>query len=329
MATDASPKFQQAELIPVPPQPDYSPQVAAVDHDGLHFWQFMIAGSAAGMVEHMAMFPVDTIKTQMQALGSCPIKSASVKQAVHSILKSDGASGFYRGIGAMALGAGPAHAAYFSVYEICKKSFSGGNPDNHVAHAAAGVCATIASDAVLTPMDMVKQRLQLGSSPYKGVWDCVSRVMRQDGIGAFYASYRTTVLMNAPFTAIHFATYEAVKRGLMEVSHSPESLSDETLVVHATAGAAAGALAAALTTPLDVVKTQLQCQGVCGCDRFKSGSIGDVFRTIVKKDGYRGLVRGWMPRMLFHAPAAAICWSTYEAAKSFFQDTNNNIDNLT
>lgn len=70
-------------------------------------------------------------------------------------------------------------------------------------------------------------------------------------------------------------------------------------------------------------------QGVCGCDRFKSGSIGDVFRTIVKKDGYRGLIRGWMPRMLFHAPAAAICWSTYEAAKSFFQDTNNNIDNLT
>ncbi|KAH6814218.1 Mitochondrial substrate carrier family protein [Perilla frutescens var. frutescens] len=331
MASDASPKFQQAELIPVPPQPDYSSEIAAVEHDGLHFSQFMIAGSVAGMVEHMAMFPVDTIKTQMQALGSCPIKSASVKQAVHSILKSDGAGGFYRGIGAMALGAGPAHAAYFSVYEICKKRFSGGNPDNHVAHAASGVCATIASDAVLTPMDMVKQRLQLGNSPYKGVWDCVSRVLRQDGIRAFYASYRTTVLMNAPFTAVHFTTYEAAKRGLMEFSHSPESLSDESLVVHATAGAAAGALAAALTTPLDVVKTQLQCQGVCGCDRFVSGSIGDVFQTIIKKDGYRGLMRGWMPRMLFHAPAAAICWSTYEAAKSFFQELNNsnNIDNVT
>ncbi|KAL1552922.1 mitoferrin-like [Salvia divinorum] len=331
MATDASPKFQQAELIPLPPQPDYSPGVAAVEHDGLRFWQFMIAGSVAGMVEHMAMFPVDTIKTQMQALGSCPIRSASIGQAVQSILKADGARGLYRGIGAMALGAGPAHAAYFSVYEICKKSFSGGDPDNHAAHAAAGVCATVASDAVLTPMDMVKQRLQLGSSPYKGVLDCVARVMRQDGFGAFYASYRTTVLMNAPFTALHFAAYEAAKRGLTEVSHSPESLSDETLVVHATAGAAAGAIAAALTTPLDVVKTQLQCQGVCGCDRFASGSIGDVFRTIIKKDGYRGLMRGWMPRMLFHAPAAAICWSTYEAAKSFFQDSNNgnNINNVT
>ncbi|KAG9154298.1 hypothetical protein Leryth_000750 [Lithospermum erythrorhizon] len=80
---------------------------------------------------------------------------------------------------------------------------------------------------------------------------------------------------------------------------------------------------AVVTTPLDVVKTQLQCQGVCGCDRFASSSISDVLRTIVKKDGYSGLMRGWFPRMLFHAPAAAICWSTYEAAKEFFQDSNN------
>lgn len=63
-------------------------------------------------------------------------------------------------------------------------------------------------------------------------------------------------------------------------------------------------------------------QGVCGCDRFVNGSIKDVLRTIVEKDGYRGLMRGWMPRMLFHAPAAAICWSTYEAGKSFFQELN-------
>ncbi|KAL8055896.1 hypothetical protein ABFX02_04G084800 [Erythranthe guttata] len=329
MATDASPKFQKPDLLAVPHQPDYQPAIAAaaaVEHDGLHFWQFMVAGSTAGMVEHMSMFPVDTIKTRMQALGSCPIKSASVNQAVRSILKSDGPKGFYRGIGAMALGAGPAHAVYFSVYEFCKKRFSGGNPDNHAAHAASGVCATVVSDGVLTPMDMVKQRLQLGDSPYKGVWDCVKRVLREEGFGAFYASYRTTVLMNAPFTAVHFATYEAAKRGMMEVS--PESTSEETLVVHATAGAAAGALAAALTTPFDVVKTQLQCQGVCGCDRFVSSSIRDVVRTIVEKDGYRGLMRGWMPRMLFHAPAAAICWSTYEAAKSFFQESNDG-NNLT
>ncbi|KAI3410805.1 uncharacterized protein J3R85_018402, partial [Psidium guajava] len=291
-------------------------------HDGLRFWQFMIAGSIAGSVEHMAMFPVDTVKTQMQAMGSCPVKSVpvGVAHSLRSILKSDGPMGLYRGIAAMGLGAGPAHAVYFSVYEVCKKFFSGGDPRNSAAHAVSGVCATVASDAVLTPMDVVKQRLQLRDSPYKGVGDCMRRVLKEEGVRAFYASYRTTVVMNAPFTAVHFATYEAAKRALMEFS--PENADDERWVVHATAGAAAGAAAAAVTTPLDVVKTQLQCQGVCGRDRFKTTSIGDVIESIVKKDGYRGLVRGWIPRMLFHAPAAAICWSAYEASKGFFQELN-------
>ncbi|KAL8213910.1 hypothetical protein R6Q57_003359 [Mikania cordata] len=327
MATTEAAKFKNSDLIPIPQPPDYHTEITVSPaHDGLHFWQFMIAGSVAGMVEHMAMFPIDTIKTRMQVLGSCPIKSASLRQALQSILISDGPAGLYRGIGAMGLGAGPAHAVYFSVYEMCKRKFiSSQNPNNPVAHAAAGVFATVASDAVFTPMDMVKQRLQLGSgSPYKGVFDCVRVVLKEEGFGAFYASYRTTVLMNAPFTAVHFATYEAAKRGLTRVW--PEGTSEEQLVVHATAGAAAGALAAAVTTPLDVVKTQLQCQGVCGCDRYVNGSVKDVLKTIVRKDGYRGLFRGWTPRMLFHAPAAAICWSTYEAGKSFFQELNNNDD---
>ena len=63
-------------------------------------------------------------------------------------------------------------------------------------------------------------------------------------------------------------------------------------------------------------------QGVCGCDKYSSSSIGEVIKSVVIKDGYHGLMRGWIPRMLFHAPAAAICWSTYEASKSFFQRLN-------
>lgn len=34
--------------------------------DGLPLSRYMLAGAVAGMVEHVAMFPVDTIKTRMQ-----------------------------------------------------------------------------------------------------------------------------------------------------------------------------------------------------------------------------------------------------------------------
>ncbi|KAJ1297562.1 hypothetical protein BS78_01G386200 [Paspalum vaginatum] len=307
-----------------PPKPVLS---APATHDGLRFWQYMLAGSVAGVVEHTAMFPVDTLKTHMQA-GAPPCRPAlSLGAALRNAVAGEGgALALYRGLPAMALGAGPAHAVYFSVYEFAKSALTERlGPNNPAAHAASGVLATVASDAVFTPMDTVKQRLQLTSSPYTGVGHCIRTVLRDEGASAFFVSYRTTVVMNAPYTAVHFATYEAAKRMLGDLAADEESLA-----VHATAGAAAGALAAAVTTPLDVVKTQLQCQfklafylqGVCGCERFSSGSIGDVFRTIIKRDGYSGLMRGWKPRMLFHAPAAAICWSTYEASKSFFERFN-------
>ncbi|KAF6174658.1 hypothetical protein GIB67_006310 [Kingdonia uniflora] len=239
-------------------------EVETVGRDGLAFWKYMLAGSIAGMVEHMAMFPVDTLKTRMQMLGATPSccahsPSHHVGPFLASIMRSEGPLGLYRGIGAIGLGAGPAHAVYFSVYEVCKEKLGGNLPGHHpLFHAVSGVVATTASDAVLTPMDVVKQRLQLRSSPYFGVKDCVLRIIREEGIGAFYASYRTTVVMNAPFTAVHFSTYEAMKKILSGVS--PENASEERLLVHICAGGVAGALAGAVTTPLDVVKTRLQCQ---------------------------------------------------------------------
>lgn len=61
--------------------------------------------------------------------------------------------------------------------------------------------------------------------------------------------------MNAPFTAVHLTTYETAKRALFDIS--PGKAGDRKVMVLATAGAAAEALAAVLTTPLDVVKTRL------------------------------------------------------------------------
>lgn len=208
------------------------------------------------------MFPIDTLKTRMQAVS----RPCRPPLGLRAALLTENPAALYRGLSAMVLGAGPAHAVYFYVYELSKKLLSvNQNPNNPLIHASSGILATVSSDAVFTPMDTIKQRLQLNNSPYKGVMDCIRTVRREEGIGAFFKSYKTTVVMNAPFTAVHFATYEAAKRMLIEVS--PQSAEEERLVVHATAGAAAGAIAAAVTTPLDVVKTQLQCQ-VCFLNQF-------------------------------------------------------------
>lgn len=341
------------------------------------FYGHMISGALAGTTEHCAMFPLDTIKTRLQTAGAAGTAggvhgvgggatqpgfgpAGALRTVVRGILTKEGVRGLYRGLAAVGLGAGPAHAVYFATYEGAKETF-GGNCAGHnpVAHAAAGVCATIVGDAVQNPVDTVKQRLQMAGSPYKSVTDCVYRVMREEGVGALYRSYPTTLVMNIPFTAVHFAVYEGAKR----VLQSRWKLEEEGFWVQFTAGGFAGGLASAVTTPLDVVKTRMQthceaieCEvvstvetatekGVCAiqgdakrCARitpppmeaakvqaaeamaaspYSSSSVSTVMRTILTEEGGAALFRGIVPRVLFHIPAAAICWATYEASKRY------------
>jgi solute carrier family 25 iron transporter 28/37 len=62
-------------------------------------------------------------------------------------------------------------------------------PGHHpAATAVAGACATVVADAILTPLDTVKQRLQIANSPYSSMLNCASRTLRDEGWQAFYRS---------------------------------------------------------------------------------------------------------------------------------------------
>lgn len=99
----------------------------------------------------------------------------------------------------MLLGCRPAHALYFATYEVAKEAF-GVQRSTHapVATAAAGACATVVNDALMTPGDVIKQRLQIANSPYRGLLDCVVRTYRAEGLAAFYRSYQLTVCRSLP-----------------------------------------------------------------------------------------------------------------------------------
>lgn len=74
--------------------------------------------------------------------------------------------------------------------------------------------------------------------------------------------------MNIPFMAIYFASYEGSKQSLIDYAHG-----EETLLIQGVAGGLAGGAAAALTTPLDVVKTRLQLEGVSSPVRYVSMNV--------------------------------------------------------
>ncbi|KAM9857210.1 mitoferrin-2-like [Aulostomus maculatus] len=294
----------------------------------------MLAGSVAGIMEHCLMYPIDCVKTRMQSLHPEPgARYRNVMDALRQIVRTEGVWRPIRGVNVLAVGAGPAHALYFACYEKIKFSLSDAihpGTNSHFANGVAGCMATVIHDAIMNPAEVVKQRIQMFNSPYRGVLDCVGSTLRQEGPAAFYRSYTTQLTMNVPFQALHFMTYEYLQELLNpHRQYNPSS--------HVVSGALAGALAAAATTPLDVCKTLLNTQeaqtihviqaeaatpaGAVGAatasapgSRHISG-LGEAFRTVYRMGGVPAFFKGVQARVIYQMPSTAISWSVYEFFK--------------
>ena len=70
--------------------------------------QYMLAGAVAGVAEHVAMFPVDTVKTRMQALAhpGQQLHGAPLHLALKNIIRREGFFRLYSGVSAVAWTAG-------------------------------------------------------------------------------------------------------------------------------------------------------------------------------------------------------------------------------
>lgn len=90
-------------------------------------------------------------------------------------------------------------------------------------------------------------------------------------------------------------------------------------------GCAAGAAVAALTTPLDVVKTRVQIRDIAPVDFASStetvpgvsrrGIVGELAH-IAHTGGVDALFAGWGPRAARAAPTGAIVLVAYEVVKT-------------
>ncbi|XP_077462297.1 mitoferrin-2-like [Stigmatopora argus] len=300
---------------------------AEIDYEGLPqgatTGTHMLAGAVAGIMEHCLMYPIDCVKTRMQSLRPEPnARYRNVMDALRQIVRTEGIWRPIRGVNVLAVGAGPAHALYFACYERIKFTLSNAihpGANSHFANGVAGCVATVIHDAMMNPAEVVKQRIQMFGSPYRGMLDCVTTTLRQEGPAAFYRSYTTQLTMNVPFQALHFMTYEYLQETLNpHRQYNPTS--------HVVSGALAGALSAAVTTPLDVCKTLLNTQEAAAAHVLQADAggssavrrisgLGEALRTVYRAGGVAAFFKGGQARVIYQMPSTAISWSVYEFFK--------------
>ncbi|GMI16585.1 hypothetical protein TrLO_g15608 [Triparma laevis f. longispina] len=253
------------------------------------FLAALVSGAFAGFAVDVSLYPIDTLKTRLQS--------------PKGFLASGGFTGIYRGLGSVAIGSAPGAALFFTVYETSKFY----TPDNSLGHMMSASFGEIAACLVRVPTENVKTRMQINSSN-SSLSKTVKQILKGEGVRNMYNGFGITLMREIPFAFIQFPIYERMK--LLVSTYQSEPASP---IQSAICGSFGGAIAAAVTTPLDVVKTRLMVgediQGV------KYTSVGDTVKRIVRDEGRMTLLNGIQPRIMWISIGGFVFFGAYEACK--------------
>jgi solute carrier family 25 (adenine nucleotide translocator) protein 4/5/6/31 len=165
--------------------------------------------------------------------------------------------------------------------------------------------AAVVSKTAAAPIERIKmvvqnqdEMLKRGSleKPFKGITDCTSWIMRNEGVLAFWKSNFTNCLRYFPTQALNFAFKGAVKKmSLLKKNKSDSYLT--SMVKNITAGGVAGTGSLLFVYHLDYARTRLanDLKGTKkGAAEREFNGLLDVYRKTMAADGVGGLYRGFV-----------------------------------
>ncbi|KAG6047633.1 hypothetical protein E4U39_000269 [Claviceps sp. Clav50 group G5] len=302
-----------------------------------------IAGALAAFTVDVLVYPLDTIKTRFQSQDYVTTYASNKQNAL-------ALRGLYQGIGSVVLATLPASGLFFSTYEQAKMVIGNALPMHEsLVHSSASAVAEMASCLVLAPAEVIKQNAQMlrensgssssssssssspSSSSAKGKLSGLAQnstsmqAFRQlagkDGSRRrLFTGYTALVARNLPFTALQFPIFEQLRswawrrRTLDRPRDQARGIAETGVIAGASAGSA-GAVAAFITTPSDVVKTRMMITA----GKANSAGAWSVVKTVYRERGARGFFRGGLFRSGWTAIGSSLYLGTYDAAKAWLQ----------
>eukprot|EP01132_Coremiostelium_polycephalum_P009983 gene9983-12237_t len=282
-------------------------------------WLYIFTGAASGLLADSIMHPIDTIRARLQVEKVGQVQYRGTFHALNSIIKKEGVSYLYKGFPIVATATIPAHALYFFGYEYSKsKLLQSPLGDGVISHFTSGFIADALGSLVWVPMDIIKQRLQVQTNTmklnpnqtyYKGSFHAASVIMREEGVRGFYRGFWPALATYGPLVGIYFSVYEKSKRTISSLlNYGPND--KLPVVFQLSAGFFAGSVSAAVTCPLDVIKTRIQVQRGTESQVYKG--FFDALKTIYREEGFKAFSKGMGARILWIAPGNAITIASYK-----------------
>ncbi|KAI1084570.1 mitochondrial phosphate carrier protein Mir1 [Whalleya microplaca] len=264
-----------------------APQLSGV---GLYS-RFALAGAICCSVTHGSLTPVDVVKTRIQ------LDPATYNRGLiggfRQVIQKEGA-------GALLTGAGPTFAGYFlqgafkfGGYEFFKQQAINlvgiENASNYrtAVYLASSATAEFFADIALCPLEATRIRLVSEPTYASGLVSGFSKMLSQEGVGAFYAGFGPILFKQVPYTMAKFVVYEKVAETVFR-SYPKKDMSDGMqTVVNLGSGLIAGFAAALVSQPADTMLSKInKTKGLPG-----EGTTSRLIK-IAKELGLRGSYSG-------------------------------------
>lgn len=271
----------------------------------------VIAGSVGGVVGVAVSFPLDTIKTKTQVMGSLPLSTkkgedpasrVNILKATRMIYRAEGLKGFYHGCRPMMTGQALIKAISFTVNALVLAALLPYSAYvSHVVLLLMAACtAGLVSSFVVSPVERIKVMMQANGKVYTIGTGCIRAVAAKEGwFGMFSRGLRTTMAREVPSDGVYFALY-----GSLSQTHLADYFGASAPLIF---GAIAGCASWCPVYPIDRVKTIVQ--NTEGGSKVCSWQIAtDVYR----KGGIIAFYDGFGAQMLRAAVFHSMTFFAYE-----------------
>ena len=310
-----------------------------VDWNHLDKLKFCTNGVGAFSVATLCLYPLSVIKTRQMVEGTA--NPTPFFEVVRTVVRERGIRrGLYAGVRTILIGAIPIRMLYLSTLEYTKgnarevcREMEVDEMYYGIADSVGGAMASLVSQTMGTPIDVIAQRQQVGGlrhanfntwrrgrggeevmktfRGYRNGVHAFREILKNEGIRGLYRGYTAGVATLVPSSAIWWGFYGTYSRVFWRAYGDIEGKDDSeldnfALGITAASGFCAGMSSGFITTPLDAVKTRFQV--LSGRNEGGSSAGGDVTRErmtlrsvardLYAKHGIRGYFRGVVPRMV-------------------------------
>jgi len=290
-----------------------------------------LGGFASGAASTLAGHPFDTLKVRLQTEGSTG-RFRGLAHCFTTTVKEEGFFALYKGATPPLIGMSIINSCMFGTLNIVKsyihtdKSKPISLPQIMLSGAITGWVVSF----VACPIETVKSKLQVqytGIKLYKGPIDCISKVIKTQGIQGLYKALIPTGFQRNSLWA-YFGGYEIANRYLKK--------EDGTMTVGRSfiAGGVAGTCFWFTNFPFDVIRSRIMTQpdiisetaakesGKPVTGQKYTGMI-DCAKKIYAVEGWKGFWKGFTPCLLRTFPANGATFVAYEFVMKIIPSSSN------